>query len=648
MDNTKGSMIWQPNDQVTRDSVVLRMMRETGHESFDDFYAFSVRSPDQYWAFVNRYFGVVWDKPYEQFCDLSDGIECPKWFIGGKLNWVNSVLKWSNDSNNANRVAIHSLSETGPTRSVTYGELAVLVRKCAKGLKEQGVAKGDRVGLLMDNGIEANVTFMAISYVGAIAVPLFTGFGADAIVARLGSCEAKFLVATTGFRRRGKFVDARKSIEEALADLPSVHSVVWKETEPGQLKEFDTAWDELIASGEIEIAAESMSPEDLFMIVYTSGTTGKPKGPVHRHGGFPLRIISDSAINFNVSKDAVYMWNADMGWIAGVIVSLGGLLHGATLVLYDGAPDYPDWSRLGSLIERFKITNFGASPTLIRGMAANSEQALSNDLSSLKLLITAGEAIDPEYFYWFQENVGGGRCPLINYTGGTEISGGLIGSVGIKPIAPGSFNAICMAIEVEIANSDGQSVVDEIGELTITKPFVGMTTTFFNDRERYLESYWRTIPGRWVHGDLVLKTSDGFFYSRGRSDDTIKIAGKRLGPAEIEEILIELPEIVDVAAVGVPDPEKGQKLVVFYTKPAQLEIDFDQFSETVRSRVEQRMGKPFRPSEIYQVSALPKTRSQKIMRRIVRNIYTGDKVGDLSALDNPEAVDGLKILFNRT
>lgn len=647
MDNTKVSTVWQPTDQVRKDSVALQMMRESGHKSFDDFYTFSIEKPDQYWALVNRYFGVVWDKPYEQFCDASDGLECPKWFVGGMLNWVNTVLKWSSDPIDANRVAMHSLSETGPVRSVTYADLAVLVRKCAKGLKVLGIKKGDRVGLLMDNGVEANVTFMAIAYIGAVAVPLFTGFGADAIVARLDSCEAKFLIATTGFRRRGKFVDARKSIEEALVDLPMIQSVVWKETEPGQLKGSDTAWTKLISTGEIEIAAESMSPEDLFMIVYTSGTTGKPKGPVHRHGGFPLRIISDSAINFNMSKDAVYMWNADMGWIAGVIVSLGGLLHGATLVLYDGAPDYPDWSRLGSLIETFKITNFGASPTLIRGMAANSEKALSSDLSSLKLLITAGEAIDPEHFYWFQESVGGGRCPLINYTGGTEISGGLIGSVGIKPIAPGSFNALCMAIEVEITDTDGQPVVDEIGELTITKPFIGMTTTFFNDHERYLDSYWRSIPGRWVHGDLVLKTNDGFYYSRGRSDDTIKIAGKRLGPAEIEEILIDLPEIVEVAAVGVPDLEKGQKLIVFYTKPVQLEIDANKFSETIRTRVEQRMGKPFRPSEIYEVAALPKTRSQKIMRRIVRNIYTGDKVGDLSALDNPEAVDGLRKLFNR-
>lgn len=638
--------VWQPTAQVIQESIAQALMRQTGHENFDDFYRFSVEKPDEYWLLINRHFGVVWDKPYDQFSDLSDGIASPKWFVGGKLNWVNTVLKWGKDETTASKAAIYSNSEMGTPSCVTYAQLGIMVRQCAQGLKALGVQKGDRIGLLMDNGIEANTTFMAISYIGAIAVPLFTGFGADAINSRLSSCEAKFLVATTGFRRRGKFIDAQHSINQALEFLPSVQTVVWKETEAGQLKEGELEWSSLLAHGEIDSSAESMAPHDPFMIVYTSGTTGKPKGPVHCHGGFPLRIINDSAINFNLSNESVYLWTADMGWIAGSIVSLGALLLGSTLVLYDGAPDYPDWSCMSKLIETYKVTNFGASPTLIRGLALNSTQALSGDLGSLKLLITAGEAIDPEHFAWFQNNVGDRRCPLINYTGGTEISGGLIGSVGIKPIAAGSFNSPCMAIAVEISDANGNPVIDQIGELTITKPFIGMTTTFFNDYERYLESYWRTIPGRWVHGDLVLKTSEGFYYSRGRSDDTIKVAGKRLGPAEIEEILIDLPEIFDVAAVGVPDPEKGQKLIVFYTTPKNLEVNENNLAAIIRTRVEQRMGKPFRPAEVYRVDALPKTRSQKIMRRIIRNIYTNETLGDLSALDNPASVDGLKTLFS--
>ena len=642
---TSKTAVWQPSQEVIDQSIANRLMQMTGHESFDAFYQFSVDQPDQYWALINQHFGVVWDRPYERFSDFSAGIESPKWFLGGKLNWVNTVLRWAQDPRTADKAAICANSELGQAREVTYAQLARMVRQCAKGLQQLGVQRGDRVGLLMDNGVEANVSFMAISYIGAVAVPLFTGFGADAIIARLGSCEARFLLATTGFRRRAKFVDARQAIEQALESLPKIEHVVWKETEPGQLKDTDTGWQTLLAHGEIESAAQSMNPDDLFMIVYTSGTTGKPKGPVHCHGGFPLRIVSDAAINFNLSHESIFLWPADMGWIAGPIVSLGALLHGSTLVLYDGAPDYPDWSRTATLVEQYGVTTLGASPTLIRALAANEKQARVADLRSVKLLITAGEAIDPEHFTWFQEHVGGGRCPLINYTGGTEISGGLIGSVSVKPIAPGSFNAVCMAIDVQIADATGEPVVDQIGELTITQPFIGMTTTFFNDHERYLDSYWRTIPGRWVHGDLVYKSHEGYYYSRGRSDDTIKMAGKRLGPAEIEEILIDLPEIVDVAAIGVPDPEKGQKLIVFYTTPVELEHDVKKMAQTIEQRIEQRMGKPFRPSEIYHVQALPKTRSQKIMRRIIRNIYTNEPIGDLSALDNPIAVQGLKALF---
>lgn len=647
MNNAQAVSVWHPSTQVIQDSIAHRLMLETGHTSFEDFYKFSVEHSDQYWALINRFFGVAWDEPYQTFCDLTDGVASPKWFLGGKLNWVNTVLKWADNPERRDQIAISANSEASPTKAITYAELSVLIKKCALGLKKNGVTKGDCVGLLMDNGIEANVTFLAISYIGAIAVPLFTGFGSDAIVARLGSCEAKFLVATTGFRRRGKMIDARLSIEQALELLPSITHVIWKETERGQIKPGETAWQSLVSGDQIQTPPESMSPDELFMIVYTSGTTGKPKGPVHCHGGFPIRIINDAAVNFNVSQDSVFLWTADMGWIAGPIVSCGALMHGATLVLYDGAPDYPDWSRMAKMIETFKVTHFGASPTLIRSMAAHSHQALDADLSSIKLLITAGEAIDPEHFTWFQDHFGAGRAPLINYTGGTEISGGLIGSVSMKSIAAGAFNTPCMAIAVEITDLEGNPVVDEIGELTITKPFIGMTTTFFNDHERYLDSYWRTIPGRWVHGDLLLKTSEGFYYSRGRSDDTLKVAGKRLGPAEIEEILIEMPEVSEVAAVGVPDAEKGQKLIVFYVPHVGVDTARDRFAQSICTRIEQRMGKPFRPSEVYQVMGLPKTRSQKIMRRIIRNIYTNEKMGDLSAIDNPSAIEELKAMFSR-
>ena len=306
-----------------------------------------------------------------------------------------------------------------------------------------------------------------------------------------------------------------------------------------------------------------MDPNDPFMIIYTSGTTGKPKGAVHTHGGFPLKIAHDSAVHFDVKSGDVFCWPADMGWIAGTLVMASALMRGATLVCYDGAPDFPDWSRMSRLIERHRITHFGSAPTLIRGLAANERIALQGDMSTLRLLITAGEGIDPEHFGWYQRSFGSGDCPVINYTGGTEVSGALLSSVVVKPIHPSAFNTASPGVEVDVVDAEGHPLVDAVGELVVRKPFIGMTQSFWQDDERYLNTYWRTIPGVWVHGDLAMRKPGEGFYLLGRSDDTIKLAGKRLGPAEIEEVLLELPAIAEVAAIGVDDPVKGQKLVVF-------------------------------------------------------------------------------------
>jgi acetyl-CoA synthetase len=383
-----------------------------------------------------------------------------------------------------------------------------------------------------------------------------------------------------------------------------------------------------------------MAPDDPFMIVYTSGTTGKPKGTVHVHGGFALKIAHDSAIHFNVSPGDVFCWPADMGWIAGSLVLCSALMRGATLVCYDGAPDFPDWSRMGRLIEAHGVTHFGSAPTLIRGLAANEAVACAADTSSVQLLITAGEGIDPEHFNWFQAHFGNGQRPVINYTGGTEVSGALLSSVVIQPISPSGFNTASPGVDVCVADASGQAVADEPGELVVRRPFVGMTQSFWQDDERYLESYWRTIPGLWVHGDLAM-LKDGSYYMLGRSDDTIKLAGKRVGPAEIEEVLLELDEISEAAAVGVKDDSKGQKLVVFLVAPGASN-EQGELTRRVASHVQARMGKPFVPAAAHFVSQLPKTRSSKVMRRVIRNLCNDMPLGDTSSLDNPAALDVIR------
>lgn len=633
---------WHPTADDISTANVTALIQRLGVADYDALLAYSIEQPEAYWNTVIDYCGMVWDTPYEKYVDDSAGDPFPKWFPGGELNWVKSALKWASDPEMAARDAVVAEREDGSVQRLTYAELAQRVASFAAGLKALGVRRGDRVGLLMENGVEATVTAMGIAWMGGIVVPLFSGFGVDAIVSRLSSCTARALVATTGFSRRGKWVNTRQLVDEALTRLPEIETTVWKHAgETIAFNERVVDWQQ-VAAAQPDPSPERMSANDPFMIIYTSGTTGKPKGTVHTHGSFPMKIAHDSAVHFNVSPKDVFCWPADMGWVAGTLVMSCALLRGATLVCYDGAPDFPDWSRMSRLIERHRVTHFGSAPTLIRGLATNEAIATQGDVSTVKLLITAGEGIDPEHFLWFQKAFGGGHRPVINYTGGTEVSGALLSSVVIKPISPAGFNTASPGVATDVVDAEGRSVVGEVGELAIRKPFIGMTRSFWHDDERYLDSYWRTIPGIWVHGDLAMRREDGMWFMMGRSDDTIKLAGKRLGPAEIEDVLLELPEIAEAAAIGVEDPVKGQKLVVFIVPSKATTASADTLVAAIGKHVDLRLGRPFRPSVVHVVAQLPKTRSSKIMRRVIRSVYTGKPAGDLSSLDNPLALDEIR------
>lgn len=634
---------WQPRAEDLESSNVARFMRQLGFDEYDAFYRFSIDHPDQYWRAFNALNGTVWSRDYDRYIDESRGAPFATWFPGGELNWVDMVMRWADNPQTCDQAAIVAERESGLIEALTYSELRHRVQCFAAGLAGLGLRRGDRVGLLMENGLEANITFLALSFSGVVVVPLFSGFGIDAIVSRLGSCKARAIIATTGFSRRGQFLGTRGPIEQARAQLPTVEFILWKPSpegpvlNPGELNWYDTA-----RTLPVTLHSERMRPDDPFMVIYTSGTTGKPKGPVHTHGGFPLKIAHDSAIHFDIKQGDVFCWPADMGWIAGSLVSCSALLLGATLVTYDGAPDFPDWSRMARMIERNRVTHYGASPTLIRGFASHPDQALGGDLSTIRLLVTAGESIDPEHFMWFQRHFGRGTCPVINYTGGTEVSGAILASVVVKSIPPSGFNSVSPGLEADVIDLAGRSVRGQIGELAIRRPFVGMTQSFWEDDQRYLESYWATLPGIWVHGDLAIQDQNGAYFILGRSDDTIKVAGKRLGPAEIEEILLELEIISEVAAIGVDDPVKGQKLLVFVVTSSIWHGQADELERLVKKHVEDRMGKPFKPNAVFKVTLLPKTRSQKVMRRVIRNIYAGMPLGDMSALDNPPALEELR------
>jgi acetyl-CoA synthetase len=375
------------------------------------------------------------------------------------------------------------------------------------------------------------------------------------------------------------------------------------------------------------------------MLIYTSGTTGRPKGAVHTHCGFPIKAAQDLVHSFDVHDGETMYWVSDMGWMMGPWEVFGMTLLGGTVVLYDGALDYPAPDRLWAIVARHGVNVLGVSPTLIRALMRHGEQPVtSHDLSSLRILGSTGEPWNPEPWRWFFDVVGGGRLPIINYSGGTEVSGGLVAGNVLTPIKPAAFAGPPPGIAADVVDERGQPLRNHVGELVVRAPWIGMTRGFWNDPERYIQTYWSRIPGTWVHGDWAAIDEDGLWYILGRSDDTIKVAGKRLGPAEVESVLVEHAAVTEAAAIGVPDADKGQALVCFCVlRPGHAAGPA--LATELTALIGTRLGKPLRPKAIEFVHDLPKTRNAKVMRRVIRSVYLGEPAGDLSSLENPQAVD---------
>ena len=636
---------WYPRPDDLTNSNVVKLIRALGVSDYDSLYRLSIEKPADYWRAVSTYCGLVWSKDYVNFVDVSRGKEFPRWFVGGEFNWTDTIFARAQEADCAGRLAVVAETEGGDVSSVTYSQLCERVRAFAAGLTARGMGKGDRIGMLMEPGIEATVTLLAIVYIGAVFVPLYSGFGVDPILARLSSSGARALIATSGFKRRARRVGTTEIALEVKRRLGLDLLILKREaSEPLPPEALD--WAGVVATTpDSSLRSARTEPHDPFMVIHTSGTTGLPKGTVHTHGGFPLKIAHDSLLHFEVKAGDVLFWPADMGWIAGALVVASALLHRATMVCYDGAPDFPDWSRMSRIIERHKVTQFACGPTMIRGFAANEALALAGNTSSIRVLITGGEPIDPEHFVWHWRHFGDGTAPLINYSGGSEVSGSIVSSVVVKPIPPAGFNTASPGMAADVVDASGNSVVGEIGELAILEPFVGMTQSFWEDDERYLDAYWRTWPGKWIHGDLAIKTEAGGYLLRGRSDDTIKVAGKRLGPAEIEEVLLELENILEAAAIGVDDPMKGQMLVVFVVAAGGGK---QVLPAAMSAHVETRLGKLYRPGRIHFVDQLPKTRNGKVMRRAIRSAYCGLPAGDLSSLENRASIETIAQLREST
>ncbi|MCC7308040.1 MAG: AMP-binding protein [Acidobacteria bacterium] len=602
----------------------------------------------------------------------------------------------------------------------TYEELLIDVESIASGLRFNGLDKGDAIAIHMPMAIDTVVALLAINRIGAIAVPVFSGYGVEAIASRMNAVRAKALFTCESFDRRGKAVHAFDTARLAVERCPTIKKAVCV-TSPWSNIQFPNEryikWSDLLSYQFLAVPddewqdlqfAEPTSAEDPLIILYTSGTTGKPKGIAHTHASFPIKAAQDMAFGTDVGRGTRICWYTDIGWMMGPWLIYGALINGATICIYDGAPDYPTPDRMWEFCAKHKVEVLGISPTLVRALAAHEERNADtpvrnegrygpngqhitqepakpapptpeepaiadksvrvppphqrHDLSSLRIFASTGEPWNPAPWWWLFEKVGNSKLPIINYSGGTEIAGGILMGNPLLPIKPCSFPAPCPGMDVDIFDENGEPVKPgEVGELVIKQPWIGMARGFWQEKERYLETYWSRFKNIWVHGDWAMRDADGHWFILGRSDDTLKVAGKRVGPAEVESILVSHPLVTEAAVIGVPDETKGTAMVAFCvlsdsspqrrrdtekkaeTRPVGSVSDSaDVLQKELKALVARDMGKPLTPSKIHFVSALPKTRNAKIMRRVIRSAYLNEDPGDLSSLENPKAVDEIR------
>jgi acetyl-CoA synthetase len=626
---------WSPTAQQLESANVTRLAGSLGCETYDELHRLSIEEPDRFWRAVVADLEIPLSRTWSAILDQSRGIEWTTWFVGAQLNIADAcVHRWARERP-TDEAAVWA-PEEGERRSLTWAELSQEVRRLAEALRRLGVQEGAAVGIFLPMSPEAAIASHACAHIGAVQVPIFSGFAGPAVSSRLADAGAKVVVTADASYRRGRLVPMKEALDDALVEAPTVeHVIVWRRAGgdcsmvPGR----DVWWDAIVADEAGVLESVQVESEAEYLIAYTSGTTGRPKGALHVQGGFLLSIARETAYQADLKPRDRVLFSTDMGWIMGPWTVVGAMACGATIVFMEGAPDRPP-DRVWSIVEREQVTMLGVSPTLVRALIPHGDPVAG--LTSLRAVVTTGEPWNRGPYEWLDQHVcGKGRIPIVNCSGGTEVGACFLSVTMMRPTKPCSLGFPALGEDMDVFDDQGRPIRGAVGELVCKRAWPGMTRGIWRDPERYLETYWSRFPGVWTHGDWASIDDDGYWFLHGRSDDTLNIAGKRIGPAELESAAVDHSAVAEAAAIGVPHEVKGEVAWLYCVlAPGAKASEAD-----VKDAVAHELGKAFAPDRVIFVSALPKTRSAKIVRRAVRARALGQDPGDLSTLENPEALE---------
>ena len=629
-------IIWEAPDSIKKKSKLTQFLKYCNVSNYDDLEKKSFSDPGWLWDNVIKFSDLKFYNPYKKILDETKGAPWSKWCVGGTTNIVLNCVDRHKDKDFFKETFIYSEREDGKENSITYEEFDKQISKVGNSLKINGFKKGDVIALYMPQFIETYIAYFAILKIGCVVLPLFSGYGSKAVIERLNIAKAKGIFTVEKTFRKGKEIRMFDLVKSDLDQVQSLNKIFLLGKDTGK-KIFN--WENFNNVSE-KLNTEEMNSEDPAIIHFTSGTTGKPKGCVYTHVGLVSKMSFDEGVLADFKQNDIHLCMADMGWMVGSKSATIASLHGAKMVIAEGVPDFPDEVRFWKLIEKYKVSWTELSPALIRAQMIKDKKLFKDlNLNSLRIVCTGGEPWTEKPWKWLFEFIGKSKVPIMNSAGGTEVSGSILHCCLHRPFKVGSFNAPIPGMSADILTLDGKKVsTDEMGELVMRKSSIGLTKSLWNDDDRYIKNYWSIIKDFWVHGDLASKDKDGHWFLHGRSDDTIKVSGKRIGPSELESVIVKSGKAKEVAAVGIPDENKGSKIILSIVLLENSEEKESYFENLVIND----LGKSFKPDKIIFVKDLPKTRNMKIMRRVIKSCLAKEDPGDISTLLNPESVEEIR------